>query len=56
MRAPKAVHMLIEVHHLKTVELIRNVLDPLLLAWLLDLDSFGVPSKQLSQIQRLRCC
>jgi len=31
MRAPQTMHMLIEVHHLETIELSRNLLDLLLL-------------------------
>lgn len=38
------MHMLIEIHHLEAVELIRHLLDILLLIRLLHLDTFGVPA------------
>jgi hypothetical protein len=62
VRPAKAMHMLIEVHHLvmsvgwqcilkdhlqahlKTIELIRHILNPLLLVQLLDLDALRIPS------------
>jgi len=34
----------IEVHHLKSIELVGNFLDLLLLSWLDDLHALGVPS------------
>lgn len=41
--AAETVVVLVEVHHLEAVELVRDLLDLLLLAWLDDLHAFGVP-------------
>ena len=43
MGASKAVHVLIEVHHLEAIELIRDLLDLLGLARLLDFDALSIP-------------
>jgi len=37
------VHVLVEVHHLKAIELLGHGLDLILLAWLLELDTFSIP-------------
>ena len=34
--------MIIEVHPLEAIQLLRDLLDLLLLAWLLDLDALGI--------------
>jgi hypothetical protein len=44
MGTSQAVVVLIEVHHLETVELIWDLLDLLCLAGLDDLDAFRIPS------------
>jgi hypothetical protein len=43
MRASEAVHVLVEVHHLETVELIGHCLDLLFLAWLNHFDTRRIP-------------
>jgi len=43
--------VLIEVHHLEAVELVRDLLDLLLLAGLLKLDTFGVPGEEARSAQ-----
>lgn len=43
MRAAQAMHMLIEVHHLKAIELIRHLLDLLLLAFPDGLHTRSIP-------------
>lgn len=43
MRATKAMHVLIEVHHLKAVELVGDIFDALRLAWLFGFDAFSIP-------------
>lgn len=43
MGASQAVVVLIEVHHLKAVELVGDLLDLLCLAGLDHLDAFGIP-------------
>ena len=35
--------MLVEVHHLEAIELFSNGLNLVLLAWLFELDTFGIP-------------
>ena len=45
MCASQAVHMLVEVVHLESIELIRNCLDVCLLVWLLDFDTWSIPMK-----------
>lgn len=41
--APERVMVFVEVHHLESVELIRDFFDLLLLARLLDFDTFCIP-------------
>ena len=48
MRAAVAVHVLVEVLQLKTVELLRNILDDLGLVLLDDFDTGGVPKPSLT--------
>jgi len=43
MRAAQTVHVLVEIHHLKTIELVRHVLDLFLLAGLDGFDAWSVP-------------
>jgi len=43
MGTSQAVHVLIEVHHLKAVELVGHGLYLVLLTWLLELDTLGIP-------------
>lgn len=43
MGASETVHMLVEVHHLESVELIGHCLDLLLLALLDILDALSIP-------------
>jgi len=43
MRAPQTMHMLIEVHHLETIELSRNLLDLLLLIVWNVLNTWRIP-------------
>lgn len=45
MRSSQTVVMLVEIHHLEPVELVRDSLDFLLLAWLLYLDAICVPAQ-----------
>lgn len=54
MSASVAVHVLVEVHHLKAIELVRDILDGLsLIAW--DrLYTRGIPSKRQSVHPDLR--
>jgi len=49
----QTVVMLVKVHHLKPVELSRDLLDLLRFAWLLDFDSFGIPiaSQQKAEVE-----
>lgn len=47
MRASQTVVVLIEVHHLETIELVRNLLNLLLLTRLDDLDALGIPADVL---------
>jgi hypothetical protein len=49
MRAPQAVHVLVEVHHLEPIELRRHLLDLLRLARLLHLNALGIPLDVLSR-------
>lgn len=49
MCASQAVHVLVEVHHLKSIELVRNLLDLLLLARLDDLHTLSIPFDVLSR-------
>lgn len=41
--APETVMVFVEVHHLESVELIRDFFDLLLLVRLLDFDTFCIP-------------
>lgn len=48
MSASQTVHMLVEVHHLEAIELVRNLLDLLLLAGLDDLYTLSIPTNVLA--------
>jgi hypothetical protein len=43
VRASQTMHVLVEVHHLESIELIADFLDLLLLAWLDGFNTFRVP-------------
>lgn len=43
MRASQTMMVFVEVHHLKAIELVGDLLDLFFLAWLLDLHPLGVP-------------
>lgn len=47
MGTSKAVHMLVEVHHLKAIELIGDFLNLVLFTFLDELDTFGIPRTRL---------
>lgn len=51
VRSTVAVMMLIEVHHLQTVELFGNLVFGLLLAFLFMLDTFSIPRKRNSDTE-----
>jgi hypothetical protein len=44
MRATQAMVVLVEIHHLKSIELVGYFLDLLLLPWLDDFHAFCIPS------------
>jgi hypothetical protein len=47
MCAPQAVVVLVEIHHLKAIKLVRDLLNLFLLPWLSNFNTFGIPNNLL---------